>query len=206
LSSSGKSRSSLRFPDARFLLLIFLVLSVSLHCYAMAAKNTNALFSDNEMGAGNVFAARTCGPTVTDDIFEILPGTSRAQYVARPGPFPTIARFDSDGRIYLDFGEIQAGNCRNAPDVFRVKNISGHAIATRLELSSTLVPLFSKIGIKGGNKICPSQQKRVEMKLSTSFGRRPGAYFGTLTVSDSSKRQYRVIPIQVIVILDHFKS
>ena len=171
-----------------------------MRAYALSVRNTHALFSDTETSTGSVFLARTCGPGVSDDIFKMLPGTSKAHYVTRPGPFPPIARFDADGKLFLDFGEIRAGSCRNAPDVFRIKNTSDHIIALRLELSPSLMPFFSRIKTKGGNQLCPDQEKRVEVKLSTSRYTRPGTYFGMLTVSDTNQEQHEVLTVKVIVV------
>lgn len=192
-------KRSLRFPILSVVLLIIFVLIVSLQSYSVQIKNTNALSSDTERSIGNTFTAGIFGQIMGRNIFELIPGTTKACYITRPSPFPNISRLDSNGDMYLDFGEIYAGNSFSAPDVFRVKNTTTNVIAVKLEISD-LAPLFSYVRMIGGECIYPGREKQVEMKLNTSPDTPPGSYYGTLTVSDFHKRQSEFIPIHFMVI------
>lgn len=177
-------------------IVFLLFLTAALIGYSASLRGTQALLADREVSTGNTFTASTSFNNIR---LELSPGTSKATYVTKPGPFPTIARF-VNGELKLDFGEIRAGNCNNSSDVFRIKNLSNQPITVDFKLSDNLVPLFSWVQLKGGNGLGSGQEKRVRMKIDTAPNTSAGFYTGSLTVKASGDSFKYIIPLQVVVI------
>jgi hypothetical protein len=164
------------------LIVLALALALSAALMARAASTTNANFSDTKAGT----ISGTLGSWATTCTLEA--GSSKAVHRAcdgqdTPRVLP-IARFDGDGRLYLDFGDLSAGNSNSSPDVFRL--VSQDTVARRISFASEgeISPMIGAVALAhGASLLAAGAASRVSVKLRIPTCKPPGEYRGTLVIS-----------------------
>jgi hypothetical protein len=168
-------------------LAIALVLSAVL--MARAVGTTSAYFSDTKTGA----LSGTLGQC--SSLWTLEPGASKARHGSdsRCSRLLPIARLDSEGSLFLDFGDEVPGNSNSSPDVFRIVSHASVDAAVSFAIDGDIAPLIDAVELSGHTAVLRAgRTTSVRVKLRVPRGAHAGEYRGDLVLSVNGVEALRV--------------
>lgn len=184
-------------PNFRYKWTAFMVLAVltmfsgwftySYSCFADTAKITN-----NSFEAAHI-----------NKFLRAYPGKALANYFSwnKPkGKKPTVAQYNEDGELELDFGEVTRGNSANFQEVLLLENISEKELLVSYEVIGEIATVFENSG--DSFYLLPNETTKTKMySLNLKFEGHnpPGLYEGFLIIKAEGEFLKIKIPARVIV-------
>lgn len=139
------------------------------------------------------------------DCASLSPGTSKAVhwYTRKKGLFYhvlPIASIDTDGRLSLDFGDVEPRNRNASPDVFEVTGRCDHSISVTFAVEGPAAGLIGSVRFAEDATLTvdPEQTRSVYVKLAVPKSA-AGEYGGTLVVSVDGTTERHELPVLITV-------
>lgn len=173
-------------------LMSVMAISLILSLKSAVFKPTGAFLSDSAKSSSNSF-----NQALVSGIISLTPGTAKATYINRPGPFPLIASTDNYGNLSLDFGQIKTGNSNNSSNVFKIKNLRTEPISVSFTVSDDLAGIFENITIKNGNTILSGETAKVDIRIKTKHSTPKKHYSGYLIIAIINYNLTQKIPVKL---------
>ena len=169
---------------------VLLVAIMGMGAVAMATgssiSGTEAYFVTASNSIGFSISTGTWGPTQPN--LTLSPGTSTATRQDHcPVVFP-IASQEPSGKLTLDFGELNPGDCTDWTDVFRIENAGAQDAHVNVGADGAIKPWISALTLGGNSPPATiaagaQQAAAVAIKLQVPADTAPGNYAGTISVS-----------------------
>jgi cell division septation protein DedD len=175
---------AVRFTPKVKLLGLALALMLTACLTAVAARGTNAYFSDTKSGT----MTGTLGSWGATAPYRLQAGTSKARHWDLKGSQRArvlpIAQYDSTGVLFLDFGEEVRHNSNASPDVFRLVSLVDEPRAVSFSVSGSMAAFVTVVRLRDGTSgiLQGRATESVYIKISVPDDVQPGDYSGTLTV------------------------
>ena len=146
---------------------------------AVASRDTNAYFAGANSGA----FTGTLGSSPTECPYCLEPGTSKARHWdhkdSQSERVLPIAQYNSEGALFLDFGEEVPGNSNASPDVFRFVSLVTDSRAVSFSVTGAISALVTEVRLRDGTFMLQGRVKEsVYVKIGVPDDTGPGAYQG----------------------------
>jgi len=174
-------------------LLTVLVVSVGTSSLRNKSSNTGAYLSDTGKSGARIGLAKFA------DVLSLKEGTSKARYYSKPGHKPLVATLE-EGKLSLDFGEVQSGAMPHFSDVFRVTNLSAEPLQIEFKLSEEVNTLFDKVGLAKEGPVDSGQTEKVVFKLKLSKDVEKKTFEGKLSIIIANTSIKTDTPLKITVL------
>lgn len=181
-----------------------LSLALSACLVAVGTHRTGAYFTDTKSGAmTGTYAVPE--PPVPALPYRLDAGASKALHQGcgndHSGHEEPIAQRDSTGRLFLDFGDTNAGGGSTRPDVLRLISLIDDSRAVNFRVTGTMAAFITEVELDNGRTsvLEGHSTERVRFRVRVPDNAAPGTYTGRLNIHVQGWTDDAEVPMTITV-------